>query len=128
MLGNFREIQRSAIESLYEGVCTIVNTEDVTDPVTNITKPEDKIIAENEPCRLSYRNDYTMDNSDSADTVRQIIKLFIKPELDIPAGSLFEITQHGKTSLYSNSGYPEVHSSHQEILLTLNDRYGRLYE
>lgn len=119
-------IQRQAIESLYEGICTIVTTIDVTDPITNITAPQDIALVENEPCRLSYKNVYGMVNSDTADTVRQINKLFIKPELDIPSGSIIEVTQHGKTSIYSNSGYPEVHSSHQEIVLNLNDRYGRL--
>lgn len=123
-----KTIQRLAIESLYIGVCTIESTVDVTDPITNITKPTLINIATNEPCRLSYKNVYPTVDSDTADTVRQVNKLFIKPEIDIPAGSRFEVTQHGKTSIYSNSGYPELHSSHQEIILDLSDRYGRLHE
>lgn len=128
MLENIRLIQRQAIEGLYEGICTIISTVDVTDPLTNITKSQDVTLVEDEPCRLSYKNDYTMEDSETADTVKQIIKLFIKPELDIPAGSIFEITQHGKTSTYSNSGFPIVHGSHQEITLNLDDRYGRLHD
>lgn len=126
MLESIRVIQRQTIEALYEATCTIITTVDVTDPVTNITSQNDVELVENEPCRLSYKNDYVMEDSEIADTVKQIIKLFIKPELDIPAGSLFEITQHGKTSTYSNSGFPVIHGSHQEIILNLDDRYGRL--
>lgn len=120
-----RNIQRQAIESLYDGICTIISKMDVTDPVTNITKPQDVIIVENEPCRLSYKNDYAMEDSESADTVKQIIKLFIKPELDIPPGSKIEVTQNGKTSVFSNSGSPATHYSHQEIVLKVHDKYGR---
>lgn len=128
MLSNIRVEQRKAIESLYEGTCTILSTVDVKDPITNITSPQEITIVENEPCRLSYKNVYGMVDSEIADTVKQINRLFIKPELDIPAGSIFEVTQHGKTSIYSNSGYPELHGSHQEIILHLDDKYGRLNE
>lgn len=128
MLEDIRVIQRKAIELLYEGVCTIISTVDVKDPDTNITKPQEIILVEDEPCRLSYGKPEIMEDSEIADTTKQLIKLFIKPELNIPSGSLIEVTQHGKTSTYSNSGYPETHGSHQEIILKLDDKYGRLYE
>lgn len=118
--------QRKAIESRYIGKCTIKCKQDVTDPVTNITSNIDIEIAVDEPCRLSYKNVPTMVNNENADTVNQVIKLFVKPELDIPSGSRIIVTQHGRTNSYRNSGFPEIHTSHQEIILNLEDKFGRL--
>lgn len=128
MLSYIRVEQRKAIESLYEGTCTILSTVDVKDPITNITSPQEITIVENESCRLSYGKPEIMEDSEIADTTKQLIKLFIKPELNIPSGSLIEVTQHGKTTYFSNSGYPNIHGSHQEINLKLDDKYGRLNE
>lgn len=120
--------QRKAIESRYIGKCTIKIKGKVTDPITNISKNGEIDLIENEPCRLSYKTVPTMNNNESADTVKQIIKLFIRPELDIPAGSKIIVTQHGRTNIYRNSGFPEIHTSHQEVVLELEDKFGRLNE
>lgn len=46
-------------------------------------------------------------------------KLFISPDVAIKAGSKIIVTQHGRTTEYSNSGVPAVYPTHQEIMLTL---------
>ena len=47
------------------------------------------------------------------------MKLFISPDVLIKAGSKIIVTQHGRTTEYSNSGVPAVYPTHQEIMLTL---------
>lgn len=43
----------------------------------------------------------------------------IPPDVVIKAGSKIIVTQHGRTTEYSNSGVPAVYPTHQEIMLTL---------
>lgn len=113
---------RTAIESLYVGVCTITNSQKVFNYVTKRVTFEDVVICENEPCRLSYSSISTADYDKKTSAVEQIIKLFVRPELEVAAGSKITITQNGRTVTYKASGQPAVYTNHQEILLRLDDR------
>ena len=112
---------RKAIESLYVGKCTITKKQKVIDPITKRTKFEDVSFCLDEPCRLSYSNVSATDETDTVSKVSQVIKLFLKPELMIEAGSKITVTQHGRTIRYVASGQPAVHTNHQEIVLELDD-------
>ena len=106
---------RQAIESRYEGVCTIsVNK---TQRVNGVTKTVLEEYCKDQPCRLSYQRGATTADSDTKSTAYQEIKLFIAPEIEIKDGSKIAVTQHGRTSNYKLSGKPLVYSNHQEILL-----------
>lgn len=113
---------RKAIESLYVGRCTITNSQAVFDPVTKRTTFKDVVIAENEHCRLSFSSVKEASQTSTIANVSQVVKLFIRPELVIAAGSKITVTQNGRTTKYVASGEPEVHSNHQEIILTLEDQ------
>ena len=112
---------RKAIESLYIGKCTITNSQPVFDPVTKRTTFKDVVITENEPCRLSFSSVKEASQTSTVANVSQVVKLFIRPELVIAAGSKITVTQNGRTTNYVASGEPEVHSNHQEIMLALED-------
>lgn len=112
---------RKAIESLYIGKCTITNAQEVFDPVTKRTAFKDVLIVESEPCRLSFSSVKEASQTSTVANVSQVVKLFIRPELDIKAGSKITVTQNGRTVRYVASGAPEVHSNHQEIILTIED-------
>lgn len=114
--------QRKAIESLYLAVCDIHEYKSIQDEDSGITTKKLVLTIAKQPCRLSYKNVYPTDSNRTADTVRQITKLFLAPELTIKAGSLIIVTQHGKTTTYKNSGYPEIHSTHQELIVELFDK------
>lgn len=136
ILNKARNIQKSAIEGMYEDLCTIYVKSLVKDPDTGISEHKDVVIVENEPCRLSYRTmpstSDAMKNSEYADTVNQVISLFIRPDLKIPSGSKTVITKFGNTDhddikvevTYSNSAKQKIHGSHQEIILMMADKYG----
>ena len=49
-----RKAARKAIESTYEGVCTIVERRDMRDEVTKITRKSEVTVIENQPCKLSF--------------------------------------------------------------------------
>ena len=106
---------RKAIESLYEGVCTITVKESYKEK--GVTKQKDTICCENQKCRLSYQSSSASDESDTVSTSYQIIKLFIASEIEIPEGAKITVTQDGRTETYKRSGKPMVYSNHQEVIL-----------
>lgn len=115
---------RATIEKLYEDVCTVFILEDYKDPITKITKKQERALFENQPCRLSFKNLSTTIKKGGPAEVVQVTKLFIAPELKIPAGSKIVVTQKsGRTTEFSYSGVPAVYPSHQEIILKLFEEY-----
>lgn len=106
---------RNAVESLYEGVCTITLKETVRDK--GVTKTVDKLYCKNQKCRLSYQSTSASDESETVSTSYQLIRLFIAPEIEIPEGAKITVTQDGRTDTYKRSSKPMVYSNHQEVLL-----------
>lgn len=109
---------RNAIESLYEGVCTICEYTAVKDTTTKITTKQEVVVQSNIPCRLSYRYGRSAAQNDAA-SITQQIELFLAPEITVKAGSKIIVTQNGRTTAYKNSGQPAVYTSHQQIILEL---------
>lgn len=107
------------LERLWIGRCTIYEYQDVTDPTTFQTIQQEVPILEDEPCRLSYNREQATNIKNGAAVVSQSITLFIRPDLTIPAGSVMEITQHGKTVKYKGSSQPAIYTDHQEVVLEL---------
>ena len=116
-----RKAHRKATEMFYEHTCTIKEYRSVKDPVTKVTKKEEVTVLENQPCRLSYSNVVSTDQTESNATVQQSIKLFIAPDIEIKEGSRIFIEHEGRTTEFKHSGKPAVYSSHQEIDLELKD-------
>lgn len=114
---------RKAIESLYTGLCDIINQQEVTDATTGQTSFTEVIAVSKQPCRLSYSNIATAAESDSATGKTQTIKLFIAPDIEVMAGARVAVTQNGRTTEYKAAGQPAVYGNHQEIMLELAGDY-----
>lgn len=112
---------RKAIESTYEGVVTVTEYQNVTNPVTHITHSEKVVVLENQPCKLSFETITTAVQTETAATISQAVKLFISPDVTIKPGSMLTVTQNGVTTEYTSSGVPAVYPTHQEIMLELSD-------
>ena len=110
---------RAAIESTYEGVCTVVEYEDTTDEKSKITRQGEVVKIENQPCKLSFEKLAAAVGTDTAAKILQGVTLFVAPETPIRAGSKVIVTQNGVTTAYSASGEPAVYFSHMEIRLEL---------
>lgn len=119
---NYKKHRRN-IEKLYEGKCTVKVWEPVTDPITKITKHMEVTIFEDQPCRLSYSSTLAANENEGPTNVEQFIKLFITPELEIPAGCKIIVTQNGRTTEYARGGEPAAYPTHQEITLKLFEGY-----
>lgn len=115
---------RQAIESLYKGRCSIYQVEKMVDPTTKRTVSKWVLSIDNEPCRLSFETKTSADYDGMNGTIEQRIKLFLRPELRVLAGSRIVVTQNGVTTSYKYSGRAAVYTNHQEILLELENDKG----
>lgn len=110
---------RKAIESLYDGRCTITEHQKVKKE-NKSTGFQDVVVLTDEPCRLSFKTVNNTNQTDTgASTVVQIAKVFIAPEIHVKPGSKLTITQNHVTTEYKSSGEPAFYSTHQEIVLEL---------
>lgn len=111
---------RKYIERLYFDTCSIYEYQTVVKPDDYTTNMEEVLVYENVPCKLSYLStDHTRDGL--GETQYQVTKLFIKPEIEVKAGSKIVVTRSGVSTAYKNSGAPARHINHQEIDLLLED-------
>jgi hypothetical protein len=110
---------RKAIESLYDGTCTITEHQKVKKE-NKSTGFQEVPVLKDVPCRLSFK---TINNTNSTETgasaVVQIAKVFLAPEIKVKPGSKLSVTQNGVTTEYKSSGEPAFYSTHQEIVLEL---------
>lgn len=114
---------RKAIESMYDGTCTIIERQKVKLP-NKSTGFKDIVVLEDIPCRLSFK---TITNTNQAETgvstVVQVTKVFSAPEIQVKPGSKLTITQNDVTTEYKSSGQPAIYTTHQEIELELFERW-----
>lgn len=115
--------RRKAIESLYEGVCTITGSQAIT-VEDGTTEFEDVVICTDQPCHLSFGSSKTQTGEAATETTQEV-KLFLAPEIIVPAGSKVVVNQHERTWEYKLSTVPVVYSTHQEISFSLKDRWAK---
>lgn len=110
---------RKAIESLYDGTCTITEYKKVKKE-NKSTGFEEIVVLENQPCRISFNTiNSTTSTETGASAPVQVVKLFIAPEIEVKPGSKIAVTQNGVTTEYQNSGQPAFYHTHQTIVLDL---------
>lgn len=114
---------RKAIESTYTGVMTASERQSVKDPNTHITSTKEVVVLENQPCKLSFETIAATAQTETAASLTQGTKLFLSPDVKIKAGSKIIVEQDGVKNAYSASGVPAVYPTHQEIILTLFERW-----
>ena len=111
--------QRKALERLWKDRCTVYHRAKVKDPKTKITDFEEKPLLQDQPCKLSFETLNSTDG-DHVATVAQSVRLFISPDVEIPAGCKIVVTRFNdleRTFTYSRSGEPGIFTNHQEIML-----------
>ena len=114
------------LAKLWIGKCSIHHYENVTDDETFRETQELVQVVMDEPCRVSFSHDtvtQVVNTGEGVPNTLQVIKLFIRPDLEIPPGSIIEVTQHGKITKYKGSSVPAIYTNHQEITLDLYEEH-----
>ena len=107
---------RKIQEGLYRDTCTVYEYRDVVDEKSRLTHKEEVVLLEDVPCRLSFELLYGLEQGDTGAQVTQRVKLFVAPEVKIPAGCKVTVTLSGGEVLeYGLSGAPAIYPTHQEI-------------
>lgn len=112
-------VQRKALERLWKDRCTIYKQEKVKDPVTKLTDFVEKPLLQDQPCKLSFET-LNSTSGDPVATIVQTVKLFLSPDVEIPAGCKIVVTRFNNLErqfTYSQSGEAGVFTNHQEIQL-----------
>ena len=110
---------RTALERLWKDRCSIFIREEVTDPVTHLTDSEEKPLLQDQPCKLSFET-LTSSSGDPVAAISQTVKLFLSPDVNIPAGCKIVVKRFNdleREFTYSKSGEAGVFTNHQEIQL-----------
>lgn len=110
---------RKALESMYDGVCTISEYQEYTKE-NKSTGHKEVVVLEGQPCRLSFSSSPNTEAAENlASSVVQTVKVFLAPEITVKAGSKLTVTQNGVSTDYKSSGQPALYQTHQEINLEL---------
>ena len=115
---------RNALERLWTDRCAVYVRAETTDK-TGLTDFTETLLVENQPCKLSFET-LGKASGDPVATAGQVVKLFLTPDIKIPAGSRIVVTRDGtlkRTFEFFSSGEPGVFHDHQEIFLEKKDRF-----
>lgn len=113
--------QRKALERMWRDRCTIFHRVEVTDPDTNLTDFQEQPLFEDQPCKLSFEKITSTDENHVA-AVAQAVKLFLSPDVAIPAGCKIVVKRFNQLErefVFSQSGEAAPFTNHQEITLVL---------
>lgn len=116
------ELERMAIESTYDGLCTVTEFQQVKDPVTKVTKQKQVVVLKDQPCALSQVTLASAHSSDTNNAIDYDAKLFISPDIKIKSGSRIRVVQDGMDYEFEETGEPFRYPTHQEIKLKRVDR------
>lgn len=110
---------RIPAESLYNSTCSVYGYITERDEETGIDGIKEKELYKDIPCRISYKSIPNAQQTETGATLKQVIKLFCSPDIEISAGS--RIICGGVS--YRAAGQATLYASHQEIELTLDKEW-----
>lgn len=110
-------VRKNPLEILYTDRCDIYSWESVKDPTTKVTEHKKVLRYENIPCRVSFKNITSVNQTTYEPIISQVVKLFLSKDIEIKAGSEIVVYRGGKVFQYKCSGLPAIYSNHQEIIL-----------
>ena len=110
----------SHLARLWTDRCDIYIRESAVDSETGRTGFSERKIYADLPCRISYRISFetvgaVRDVRNAATAAGQAVKLFLAPEVSIPAGSKIVVRRYGVEMVFARSGVPAVFEGHQEV-------------
>lgn len=114
---------RKAIETTYRGSLTMYEHRDVTDEKTKLTTQKEVPVLTKVPCKVSFGTISSAEQTATAASVTQAVKLFCTPEITLKPGCRLSVEQDGISTDYQMSGQPATYPTHQEIMLDLFDRW-----
>lgn len=108
---------RKAIESLYDSIATIYSVTSGRNQQTGQTVIASTVLYHDKACRVSSKTDNQATSNELHKNKKQIVRLFISPDLSIPVGAKIDVVKNNVVTKYVNAGKSFVYDTHQEIIL-----------
>lgn len=113
---------QNQLDKAYTHKMRIITLERVEDEY-GISK-EQEVMSEVIPCRVSFLfGERPTELTQHAPKPIQQIKLFLRPNINVPIGSKLLIEHDNRTDKFKSSGVPAMYPTHQEIVLLIADDY-----
>lgn len=109
---------KKAKESMYTGLCTIINYVKTINS-NKSTSIREQISYKDVPCRLSISSAPQTNQTESYNAITKTIKLFLSPDVIVNPGDKIIVTQNNVTDTYKNTSKPSIYTTHQEITLEI---------
>jgi len=111
---------KTPLARLWTDRCDVYVRESAVDKETGRKVFSERKIYADLPCRLSHRLSFetvntVRDAGDFATVAGQAVKLFMAPDIELPAGSRIVLRRMGEEVVFVRSGVPAVFEAHQEV-------------
>ena len=118
----------AALRRLWTDRCDIYVRESAIDPGTGRTVFTERQVYADLPCRMSFRLSFetvggVRDVGDAAVAAGQTVKLFLQPDIVVPAGSKITVRRGIHETAYTRTGRPAVFGMHQEVRMERFERW-----
>ena len=107
---------RGALRKLWLDACTVYEYQPVVKG-NGGTVHEEAAVLVDEPCKLSFSRLAPVNQTDTAASVTQVVKLFLDETLEIKVGAKIVVNRQGKAFIYAHGGKTGVFTHHQEVVL-----------
>ncbi|MCL2843322.1 MAG: hypothetical protein FWE28_07660 [Oscillospiraceae bacterium] len=119
---------RSLLARLWRDRCDIWVQDSIVCPVTGRTVFEERKLHADLPCRVSFRLSFetvsgVRDVGDAAASAGQAVKLFLQPDIVVPAGSKIVVQRQGHELVFARTGMPAIFDGHQEVRMERFERW-----
>ena len=111
---------RAHLARFWTDRCDVYVRESAVDAETGRTVFSQRKLHGDVPCKISYKISFetvgaVRDVGAAATSAGQAVKLFLAPEISIPAGSKIVVRRRGEEMVFARSGMPAVFEGHQEV-------------
>ena len=113
---------KSIIEGFFNGVCDIFEFIEYKDDF-GIIQSEERLVLENIPCRVYYKNTKAAIKGKVSDYVTQKVSIMVGRDIYIKNGSVIKVTQNGYTAFYQKTGEAAIYDNHREIEASLKNMF-----
>ena len=118
----------AALRRLWTDRCDVFVRESAVNPENGRNVATERRIHADLPCRMSFRLSFetvrgVRDVGDAAVSAGQAVKLFLAPEIVVPAGSKIVVRRGIHETVFARTGIPAVFEGHQEVRMERLERW-----
>ena len=116
------------LRRLWTDRCDIFVRESAADPDTGRNVFVERRLFADLPCRVSFRLSFetvsgVRDVANAAVAANQAVKLFLRPDIVVPAGSKIVVRRGVHEMVFARTGQPAVFGAHQEVRMERFERW-----